>query len=155
MGTEVADFVCADFTQHRIVFIHAKYGEDHQVSASALHDAVSQAIKNLSVLSRKGARPKHISRWNRDAKWPGTNIRRWRKGAVSLPERETLWNKIRDEIIDHPSGKREVWLVLGKTLEKQAFLQQLNDETKRTAVTGQVVYLLFSLLANCTQVESA
>ena len=41
----------------------------------------------------------------------------------------------------------EVWLVLGKTLEKYAFLQQLKDETKRTAVTGQVVYLLSSLLA--------
>src|SRR5262249_40420152 len=60
MGTEVADFVCADFAQHRIAFIHAKYGENHKVSASALHDAVSQAIKNLSVLSRTGARPKHI-----------------------------------------------------------------------------------------------
>ena len=47
----------------------------------------------------------------------------------------------------------EVWLVLGKTLEKYAFLQQLKDETKRTAVTGQVVYLLSSLLANCTQVD--
>jgi superfamily II DNA or RNA helicase len=152
LGTEVADFVCANFAKPRIAFIHAKYGKNHKVSASALHEAVSQAIKNLSVLSRTGAKPEHISRWNRDSKWPGTKIHRWRKGANSLPEKDTLWNRIRTEILDAPVGQREVWLVLGKTLEKASLLEQLKDPTKRTAVTGQVVHLLSSLLAHCTQV---
>jgi superfamily II DNA or RNA helicase len=151
MGTEVADFVCADLQKHKVAFIHAKYGEDHKVSASALHEAVSQAVKNLSVLSRTGAKPKHINRWTRDSKWPGTNIRRWREGASSLPEREALWSRIRQEILDHPAGQREVWLVLGKTLRKESLLEQLSDAKKRTPVTGQVVQLLSGLLANCTQ----
>ncbi len=37
MGTEVADFVCASFTSHKIAFIHAKHGKGRRVSASALH----------------------------------------------------------------------------------------------------------------------
>jgi len=151
MGTEIADFVCANFDVHRIAFIHAKHGANHHVSASALHEAISQAIKNLSVLSSASAKPHHINRWNRDSRWPGTNIKRWRKGPGSLPERETLWNKIRTEILDHPAGQKEVWLVLGRTLDKDALLEQLTNVNQRNAVTGQVVHLLSSLLAQCTQ----
>jgi len=152
LGTEVADFVAANFAKHKIAFIHAKHGKKHKVSASSLHEAMSQAIKNLSVLSRTGAKPRHLSRWNRDSKWSRTRIHRWRRGSHSLPEREALWNRIRTEILDDPAAQREVWLVLGQTLEKASFLEQLKEVSKRTAVTGQVVHLLSSLLAHCTQV---
>jgi hypothetical protein len=69
-------------------------------------------------------------------------IHRWRKGANSIPEKETLWNRIRTEILDAPAGQREVWLVLGKTLEKESLLEQLKYPNKRTAVTGQVALTL-------------
>src|SRR5262249_5258525 len=151
MGTEVADFICANFDKHRIAFVHAKHGDNHRVSASALHEAVSQAIKNLSVLSGTSAKPRHLGRWNRTSNWPGTNIIRWRKGPSSLPEREPLWTKIRTEILNHPAAQKEVWLVLGRTLEKGALVEQLENANKRTAVTGQVVHLLSGLLAHCTQ----
>jgi superfamily II DNA or RNA helicase len=151
LGTESADFVCANFSKRKIAFIHAKDGEDHSVSASALHVIVAQAQKNLSLISRGGSVPMHLERWDRKSKWSKTNIRRWRLGAKSLPTKRDLWNRIRSEILDHPDGKKEVWLVLGRTLDKTALLDQLQTPGHRSAITGQVVHLLSLLQANCAQ----
>jgi hypothetical protein len=153
LGTESADFACANFTDRKIAFIHAKDGDDHSVSASALHIIVAQAQKNLSLISRGGSVPKHIARWNRESKWAKTNIRRWRLGAKSLPTKLDLWKRIRSEILDHPDGKKEVWLVLGRTLDKAALLDQLQTPPHRSAITGQVVHLLSLLQANCAQLQ--
>jgi hypothetical protein len=151
LNKEPADFICANFAGRKIAFIHAKHGTDHLVSASALHIVVAQALKNLGLISRGGERPAHLDRWNRQSRWPGTRIHRWRFGRAGLPERHALWDKIRLEILDHPDGVREVWLVLGRTLEKDALLEQLRNPGLRDAVTGQVVYLLSSLHASCIQ----
>jgi len=121
------------------------------VSASALHIVVAQALKNLGLISRGGEQPAHLDRWNRQSKWPRTHIHRWRFGRAGLPTGQKLWHKIRSEILDHPNSEREVWLVLGKTLEKEALLEQLRNPDLRTAVTGQLVYLLSSLRASCIQ----
>jgi hypothetical protein len=139
LGTESADFICASFSERKIAFIHAKDGDDHSVSASALHVIVAQAQKNLSLISRGGSVPKHLGRWNRTSRWSKTNIRRWRLGAESLPTKRALWDQIRSEILDHPDGKKEVWLVLGRALDKAALLDQLQKPANRDAITGQVV----------------
>ncbi len=47
LGTESADFICASFSDRKIAFIHAKDGDDHSVSASALHIVVAQAQKTF------------------------------------------------------------------------------------------------------------
>jgi len=151
LGTEAADFVCANFSNRKIAFIHAKDGDDHSVSASALHVIVAQAQKNLSLISRGGSVPKHLKRWDRKSKWAKTSIRRWRLGANSLPTKLDLWKRMRSEILDHPDGKKEVWLVLGRTLDKAALLDQLQTPGRRSAITGQVVHLLSLLQANCAQ----
>jgi superfamily II DNA or RNA helicase len=151
LNQEPADFVCANFSTRKIAFIHAKNGDDHSVSASALHVIVAQAQKNLTLMSRGGSVPATLDRWTRDSKWPNTNIRRWRLGARSLPEKDALWAKIRSEILDYPESTREVWLVLGKTLERAALVDQLQDPDKRDAVTGQVLYLLSCLQSSCIQ----
>jgi superfamily II DNA or RNA helicase len=151
LETEAADFVCADFARRKIAFIHAKQGSDHVVSASALHIVVAQALKNLSLISRGGSEPMHLNRWNRNSYWSGTQIRRWRAGRSSLPVGEHLWEKLRLEILDHPLAEREVWLVLGRTLQKDVLLEQLKKPELRDAVTGQTVHLLSSLHANCIQ----
>ena len=151
MQTEVADFVFADFSRRKIAFAHAKHGSGNKVSASALHEVVGQALKNLSVVSRGGGKPAHLSRWNRAAKWNNTAIRRWRKGAKSLPENEKLWSRIRAEILDHPNGTVEVWLVLGATLRSDILIEQMRSQKKRTAVTGQVLRLLAGLHSACAE----
>ena len=151
LNQEPADFICASFSKPKIAFIHAKDGDNHFVSASALHIIVAQAQKNLTLMSRSGSVPGTLNRWTRESKWPKTRIRRWRIGAPSLPERDDLWEKIRSQILDHPDSAREVWLVLGKTLDKIELLNQLQNPDERDAVTGQVVYLLSCLQSNCVQ----
>lgn len=151
MGTEVADFVCVNFIDRKIAFIHAKHGSGRIVSASALHDVVAQAQKNLSVMPRGGAKPAHLERWNRDAYWKGTKIHRWVRGSKSLPTNKALWKKIRNDILDHPEGKKEVWLVVGKALNKNSLIDQLEHSQKRDSVTGQLVHLLSCLQAACIQ----
>ena len=84
-------------------------------------------------------------------KWPGTKIHRWRFGRKGLPTGHALWGKIRSEILDHPDSECEVWLVLGRTLERKALLEQLRNPELRDAVTGQLVYLLSTLHASCIQ----
>jgi hypothetical protein len=151
LNNEPADFICASFSKPRIAFIHAKDGDDHSVSASALHVIVAQAQKNLTLISRSGSVPGTLNRWTRESKWPKTRIRRWRIGSRSLPEKDALWEKVRSQILDYPDGAREVWLVLGKTLDKTKLLNQLQNRDERDAVTGQVVYLLSCLQSNCVQ----
>lgn len=72
---------------------------------------------------------------------------------MKLPAGPALWKKVKEEILDHPDGIKEVWLVLGRTLEKEALIKQLRSPAERSAVTGQVVQLLSSLQANCIQVN--
>jgi superfamily II DNA or RNA helicase len=153
LGKEVADFVCVSFRHRRISLIHAKHGTGNQVSASALHVVVSQALKNLGVLGRAGPKPPEIARWNRRAHWSTTEVLRWRRGAATLPEGEALWEMIRSEVLDHPEGRKEVWLVLGASLNKNRLLDQLRNQNRWDPVSGQVVYLLSSLSANCSQLQ--
>jgi superfamily II DNA or RNA helicase len=150
---EIADFVCADFSRRKIAFIHAKCGKGRKVSASALHEAVAQALKNLGVFSRAGAKPAHLNRWTRSSKWPGTSIKRWGIGSDKLPIQGELWKRIRTEILEHPDATREVWLVAGDTLDKTAFVEQLQNPESRDAVAGQLVHLLGSLQASCTEIN--
>jgi hypothetical protein len=153
LGVEVGDFVCVNFSKKKIAFLHAKCDEGRIVSASALHDAVAQAVKNLGIFSRGGATPQGIERWNPGSFWSRTHIRRWRFGSRTLPVGQQLWDKINQEILQHPEATREVWLVLGKTLDKSVLLDQLKDPAKRDAVTGQVIQLLAVLQASCLQVN--
>ncbi|SDF01932.1 DEAD/DEAH box helicase [Terriglobus roseus] len=153
LGKEIADFVCVSFRHRRISLIHAKHGDENQVSASALHVVVAQALKNLGVLARSGPKPPEIARWNRKALWSTTKVLRWRRGTATLPEGEVLWEKIRSDVLDHPDGKKEVWLVLGASLSKDSLLEQLRNQNQWTPVSGQVVYLLSSLNANCSQLQ--
>jgi superfamily II DNA or RNA helicase len=152
LGKEIADFVCVSFGTRKIAFVHAKHGKDRKVSASALHDVVAQALKNLGVFARSGPKPAHLGRWNRRALWAGTKILRWRRGSETLPVEDDLWAKIRSDILEHPDGKKEVWLVVGQSLEKMALVEQLQDPQKRDAVTGQIVHLLSYLHASCSQI---
>ena len=148
LGDEIADFIAVDFRDHRIALIHAKAGKS-VFSASALHEVVSQALKNLSFLAKRRDPPTRVSNWTRSASW-GSNIKRWRHGDRRLPTGSRLWEKIRREVIDNPQSKIEVWLVLGNILQRQRLLEKLGAGT-RDNVTGQFVYLLSSLRSTCAQ----
>jgi len=151
MDTESCDFVCANFRSRKLAFVHAKCAHSKR-SASALHDVVAQAIKNLNVSTPASEVPSKLEKWTRSEKWNNTKIARWRIGSNRLPEREALWSKIRSEILDHSQGQKEIWLVLGDTLEKADLMNRIKGTKPRTAETGQIIYLLSNLNALCRQV---
>lgn len=111
LGTECADFVGANFRRHQLGLIHAKPGSGEKISASAFHEIVSQAMKNLVYLTRNAEVPKGIESWSRNAKWNRTNIPRLYRAPSSAPVRKELWNKLRSEIIDTSNPERFVVLV--------------------------------------------
>jgi hypothetical protein len=155
LGKEIADFVAVSFKNREIALIHAKHGKGSLVSGSALHVVVAQALKNLGVLGRAGPVPPEVERWNRQANWSTSSISRWRRGTTSLPENADLWKKIRTEILDHPDGKKNVWLVVGASLDRKELLNKLSDPKRRDPVAGQIVHLLSSLHATCAQLQIA
>ena len=154
LDVECADFVCADFANHKIAFIHAKSGDEHLVSGAALHDVIAQALKNLRLVSRSGIVPKNLAWWNRNSRWRRTRIRRWRFGSAALPAERSLWARIQGDILEHPNRDCQIWLVLGAALQKDELLRQLKDAQEINAVSGHVVYLLSSLRTACTQLNA-
>ncbi len=139
LGTEVADFIVTQ--GNRVVFMHAKASRDRRLySASALHDVASQAIKNLPYLQPLAEIRPPTGSWIRPWKHPSGNgqTNRLRVGTYSsAPE---MWSRVR-EITSTPTGEREVWLVLGQSLSKEAVIRQA-EKSKRVPEAIQVFSLL-------------
>jgi hypothetical protein len=151
-GKEVADFIAANFSDHKVAFIHCKYGRGKQLSASVFHELCSQASKNLVYLRTTRIPPK-VDTWHRKAKWEGTSIPKWIKGSNTLPEKGEMWQKIRDEILSFPRGQAEVWLVLGNGLDVGE-LHRLAGTQGQTQEVGPLLHLLDGLSANCAEARA-
>src|SRR5262249_28992685 len=72
LGTECADFVAANFARHEMALIHAKAGSGAGISASAFHEVVAQAMKNLVYLTRSADIPDGVGSWMPSGRWNGT-----------------------------------------------------------------------------------
>ncbi len=143
MGTEIADFV--GFNDSKVILAHAKSkkaDEASRISASALHEVVSQAIKNM----------KYLSVGNTDAPYTDTWARRWNGGPLGTADRlrlghrsrqgSTYWKRV-DAVVQSHATEREVWLVLGASLSKKALTAELKKATPKP-VAVQVHALLNS-----------
>lgn len=123
LGTEIADFLSLNPQQRRVAAIHAKaFDPPRHLSASALQEVGMQALKNLGSFQPFAVgSPSNLARW--DAPWTdqrvGTVTRRIRRGNVNGA---TAWERMRDALRD-PTYTREIWLVLGAGLSRQAFAQ--------------------------------
>lgn len=128
MGREIADFI--GITDTKAIFVHAKSksaAKPSKVSGSALHEVVSQAVKNLKYLTMGNDDTPNTRSWSKE--WiDGTHgpANRHRRGTVSRTG-AAYWKRINAVVQSHGS-EREVWLVLGACLSKSA-LQ--NDLAKR------------------------
>ncbi len=150
MGTEIADFIAVDESNHRVMAIHAKaFSTAKPLSAGALHEVSSQALKNLGYFQPYSVgEPKNLSRW--DNQWSGPQGRvasRIRRGGPITGR--GAWNKIRAALLN-PQTVREVWLILGQGLSKAAF----DAERQKARPAAEVVQMLFSLQATWGAVSS-
>jgi hypothetical protein len=148
-GREIADFLIASFKDRKIAFIHCKWGKGSKLSASAFHDLCSQAAKNLVYIHTKRYPPK-INTWVKDSTWENTKIKKWIKGDRNIPVKKALWEKIKNEILDHPDGKTEIWLTMGDGLDITKLIELTGNESRNMEV-GPMLHLLDGLVANCAE----
>ncbi|MGN6223004.1 hypothetical protein [Pseudoxanthomonas sp.] len=80
LGTEWADHIAIDLDAARITFVHSKHAKKSSNSASALHEVIGQAIKNLGSMHFTSTTfsAKVNQKFNR--KYKGSQIERTRKG---------------------------------------------------------------------------
>lgn len=149
MGYEIADFIAHD--DSRVVFVHVKNnnkGAEATLSASSLHEVVSQAVKNLRYLTIGNSDRPSVGSWNRD--WndgkhpPAPRLRRGEPAKTG----ETYWRRVDKKIQSH-GYQRELWLVVGKSLSQSELRRQLaRDEPSAIAVQ---VYSLLTALASAAR----
>lgn len=82
LGTEWADHICIDLASASVTFIHSKYSKKPSSSASALHEVVGQAIKNLGYMHFSHGSFSHKVNSKFKKTYSRTSIERTRKGAV-------------------------------------------------------------------------
>lgn len=161
MSTELADFILVQDLpgqRKRVVFIHAKAkksGEESAVSASGIADVCAQATKNLRELKTFSE-----SVTNRSSKWKTPWKSTLAKKPVQVSKRvrtqsvnpSAAWCLVR-QYVEDPTVEREVWLVLGRLLEFQAFKKKISRKSKKPPMNA--VHVLYTLFATFTAVDSA
>lgn len=137
-GTEIADFIAVQGS--RAVLIHAKASATPSpTSASALHDVVSQSLKNLPYLQPFDEVKPPTAYWaNPWRAKDGGAITRKREGSFTTGTE--AWKQIR-AVIANPQADREVWLVMGQSLS----VASLNAELSKQRPAPQVLQI-YSLL---------
>ncbi len=129
LGPEIADFIAVQ--PDRIAFLHAKAGDGSKLSASALHEVVSQAVKNLLWLQPINVDVPKVGYWGEDWSLKKKNgnqhvVERLRAG--SFVQGHGMWSHARS-VITNPNADREVWLVLGAVLSESALRAAVENPT--------------------------
>ncbi|MFC1879095.1 hypothetical protein ACFLZW_04210, partial [Chloroflexota bacterium] len=152
MGTEIADFILADSTYNKVIFIHAKANSRRRpYSASVLQDVCAQATKNINYLGMFNEElPPNLGNWDNPWRSSGTVVNERKRRVEGELESIELWNRIRT-IIKHPLAEREVWLFLGQILSKQQFEEGLARETPVSEAL-QGALLLHATMTNVASV---
>lgn len=151
LGSECADFMLANFDERELAFVHAKAGGGAGISASAFHDVVAQAMKNLVYLARNNEVPEGIASWTKDARWNNTNIPRLYKRPTKCPTGADLWQKLRDEIINTANAQLHVVLATTGCCNLPMLQAAVKDPSKRTSETAQLLHLLDGLIGYARQ----
>jgi len=134
LGSECADFIYASFGQKAIALVHAKAGSGKGVSASAFHDVVAQAMKNLVYLTRAKEIPDGANSWTRKTYWNKTEISRLYRSPSGIGEGKKLWEKLRNDIIMSANANLHVVLATTGCCDIKQLRDAVTDPTKRTAV---------------------
>lgn len=145
LGTECADFLAANLENRQLALIHAKAGEGAGISASAFHDVIAQAMKNLVYLTRSAEIPGGVQAWTQTAKWNRTSVPRILRAPDGVPQKAELWGKLKSEILDSSDPSLFVVLVTAGCCDLEKLREATADREKRTPETAQLFHLLDGL----------
>jgi superfamily II DNA or RNA helicase len=145
LGTECADFIAANINSNHLALIHVKAGSGRKVSASAFHDVVSQAMKNLVYLSKNDEIPEGANSWLPNSKWNKTGVPRLYRTLDKLPSGKSLWNKLTSDIIGSSNPGLYVILVTTGCCNLDELKKATNNPQMRTPETAQLFHLLDGL----------
>jgi hypothetical protein len=153
LGDEVADFIGLDEGETggaaRAVLVVAKWkAADAGVSASALYDVCSQAVKNLAYLKADARElPGTPGKWNGDWKLKGGRVPRRRAGPGAVAFR-SAFGRVRA----NPNAQRQVWMVLaGGILSRRALVREFAKTPPEPHVL-QFYHLVLSAYSACQSV---
>lgn len=145
LNTECCDFLAADTKNKKLALLHAKVGSGFKISASAFHEVISQAIKNLVYLSPNAEIPQGAKSWRRGAYWNNTKIERVIYSPLDSAEGEELWKNLNSRIIKSSNSELHVVLVTTGCCNRQSLQDAINNKNKRTSETAQLFHLLEGL----------
>jgi hypothetical protein len=148
-GKEWADFI--GLKGESIIFYHCKHG-DSVMSATAFHDIVGQALKNIGKLTPSESDLKNKRIWEKDYKTKKvqTKIKRLIKGASVSKFLSTF-----SQVVFRPNHRREISLVVN-FISKKELTSRLQTLKKTHTCKGkseviQILWFLSSLIATCQE----
>src|SRR5690606_17838253 len=125
--------------------IHAKLvnGTTNPMSASKMHDVVSEVVKNLSYLSPfNKLAPSKVKSWSKT--WHKTQINRIIKPCETKKSAQNIWDALQKKIKD-PDTSKEVWIFTKGIISKRHFLKTINNKNlTEHHVALQIKYLIQS-----------
>lgn len=151
LGSECADFVAADTEGRHLAFIHAKVGTGSRISATAFHDVVAQAMKNLVFLAASPETPKRARSWTKRNHWNKTAVPIVQRCPADLGEGEKLWQALRSQIIESANPNLYVVLATAGMVDRQSLSNAIQDRAARTPETAKLLHLMDALNGHARQ----
>lgn len=148
MGNEWADHI--NINNNKIAFIHSKFTKKDSYGASAMHEVVAQALKNIGRVH--ASVEEYESNFN--SKWydtyQDTHIPRTTKDETAI----TLFHDIKEDIENvylNPNSKRQIYLAT-PFFSKSQMENNLNNLVTATNPNPhyiQLIWLISSFISSC------
>lgn len=145
LGTEWADHIAIDLDAARVTFVHSKHVKKSTNSASALHEVIGQAIKNLGSMHFTSATFSAKVNQKFNKKYKGSQIERTRKGNYRNAN-----NDIKVLLADPRLHRKCV--VACSSLSKRDVTVELEKLKRGLAVKGhitQLFWIISSFIHSC------
>lgn len=145
LGTEWCDHITINTQINTISFIHSK-AKDVSLSASNMHDVVSQGIKNLGNMFFTIGEFERVKKEKFEQYYSTSQISRIRKGALSEPDMGNI-----DSVINNHKTHRQCILscsFLSKSAIETEFDKVKNGENIRGNII-QMLWILSSFIHAC------
>jgi hypothetical protein len=144
-GNEWADHVSVDLKAARVTFIHSKHAKKSSNSASALHEVIGQAVKNLGSMHFNAATfsAKVNQKFNKN--YRGSRIARTRKGNYRMANSDIK------SLLADPRLHRKC-VVACSSLSKKSAQTEFDKLKKGLVVKGhitQLFWIISSFIHSC------